>query len=82
MDVIGEMKKRQCDPGPVHSPHDECPCDMVAPCSCDVDNAAIAEIERLRKIETALTEIMTAHGPGTLASDELFKMAVDALNSK
>lgn len=48
MDVIAELKRRQCDPGPVHSPRDECPCEMEQPCSCVVDGAAIDEIMRLR----------------------------------
>jgi hypothetical protein len=40
---------------------------------------AADEIELLRRCRTALEAIMEAHGPGTLASDELYAMATDAL---
>lgn len=40
---------------------------------------AADEIERLRRCRSALEAVMRAHGPGTLASDELYAMAVDAL---
>ena len=46
------------------------------------ERVLVAEIERLRRIENALQAIMEAHGPGTLASDELFAHAVEALEDR
>ena len=47
----------------------------------DAEKEAAREIERLQRIEKALIAIMAAHGPGTLASDELFAQAVEALEA-
>lgn len=41
--------------------------------------SAADDVERLSRCRDALKAIMQAHGPGTLASDELYAMAVDAL---
>lgn len=44
--------------------------------SKDLHDAA----DRLEALEAALRAIMEAHGPGTLASEEIYEQAVTALN--
>lgn len=43
-------------------------------------DARIVELEaRIAELEAALRAIMEAHGPGTLASDEIYYQALTAL---
>jgi hypothetical protein len=81
MDVIAELKRLQCDPGPTHSPN-ECPCDMPQPCSCMVGAAAIDEIEKLRSALAAIRAASppdTAYSWGTIKLSECHRIAVSAV---
>lgn len=46
----------------------------------DINTALVAADQKLKKLEGALRAIMEAHGPGTLASDEIYEQACVALN--
>lgn len=53
--------------------------DMIEAAIIEAVKTERDEIVRLRRCRDALKAIMQAHGPGTLASDDLYAMAVDAL---